>query len=305
MPIPVILDTDIGSDIDDTWALAMLLRCPELDLKLVLTDTLNTTYRARVAARLLETANRADIPIGIGIPGDTNKNEFQSPWVQDYDLSTYPGVVYQDGVQAMIDLIRTADDTVTIIAISPAPNLLHALTVAPDIAPKCRLVGMFGSIDRGYGKNSQPIAETNVREHVTAARAIFAAPWQEIIITPLDTCDQAVLSGKRYQRILHFDDPLMRVLIENYRVWADLVTWMTVDFFDERSSTLFDTVAVYLAYSQDFLNIEPLRLSVTDDGRTIRDEDGHLLQVALSWHDLDGFLDHLVARLLNTSTNNR
>jgi len=28
--IPVILDTDIGSDIDDTWALAMLLESPEL-----------------------------------------------------------------------------------------------------------------------------------------------------------------------------------------------------------------------------------------------------------------------------------
>ena len=33
--VPVILDTDIGGDIDDTWALAMLLKSPELDLKLV------------------------------------------------------------------------------------------------------------------------------------------------------------------------------------------------------------------------------------------------------------------------------
>ncbi|MEI6563560.1 MAG: hypothetical protein WCO42_04540 [bacterium] len=30
--IPVILDTDIGTDIDDTWALAMLLRCPDMPL---------------------------------------------------------------------------------------------------------------------------------------------------------------------------------------------------------------------------------------------------------------------------------
>ncbi len=36
-PIPVILDTDIGADIDDTWALAILLRSSELDLKLVTT----------------------------------------------------------------------------------------------------------------------------------------------------------------------------------------------------------------------------------------------------------------------------
>ena len=34
-PVPVILDTDIGSDLDDTWALAMALKSPEIDLKLV------------------------------------------------------------------------------------------------------------------------------------------------------------------------------------------------------------------------------------------------------------------------------
>jgi inosine-uridine nucleoside N-ribohydrolase len=47
-PIPVILDTDIGTDIDDTWALAMLLRSPELDVRLVVSDTDNTDYRAAV-----------------------------------------------------------------------------------------------------------------------------------------------------------------------------------------------------------------------------------------------------------------
>ena len=50
--IPVILDTDIGGDIDDTWALVMMLKSPELDVKLVTTDTGNTTYRAKVAALL-------------------------------------------------------------------------------------------------------------------------------------------------------------------------------------------------------------------------------------------------------------
>ncbi len=36
--IPVILDTDIGDDIDDTWALGLLLKSPELDLKLAVGD---------------------------------------------------------------------------------------------------------------------------------------------------------------------------------------------------------------------------------------------------------------------------
>jgi inosine-uridine nucleoside N-ribohydrolase len=47
MTRPVVLDTDIGSDMDDSWALAMLLGCPGLHLRLVVTATADTTYRAR------------------------------------------------------------------------------------------------------------------------------------------------------------------------------------------------------------------------------------------------------------------
>jgi len=49
MPVPVIFDTDIGSDIDDTWALAFLLRCPELDVGLLTTDRGRPAYRAKLA----------------------------------------------------------------------------------------------------------------------------------------------------------------------------------------------------------------------------------------------------------------
>jgi inosine-uridine nucleoside N-ribohydrolase len=137
-----------------------------------------------------------------------------------------------------------------------------------------------------------------VREDINAARKLFAAPWQDIVITPLDTCDQVILRDEPYQRIVASQDPLLRAVMENYRIWSELVSWMTVDFFEQRSSTLFDTVAVYLAYRQDHLNIEPVRLRVTDTGMTVRDATGDLLHVAMSWRDLDAFKAHLVARLL-------
>jgi len=60
---PVILDTDIGGDIDDTWALAMMLKSPELDVKLVVTATGDTTYRAKIVARMLEIGGRTDVPV--------------------------------------------------------------------------------------------------------------------------------------------------------------------------------------------------------------------------------------------------
>jgi len=84
--IPVIFDADIGGDIDDTWALVMLLKSPELDVKLVTTDAGNARYRAKIVARLLEVAGRTDIPIGLGLQLSEDDDGPQAPWVKDYDL---------------------------------------------------------------------------------------------------------------------------------------------------------------------------------------------------------------------------
>ena len=59
MAIPVILDTDIGLDVDDVWALVFMLKCPEPDAKLITTDTGDTHYAARLVAKLLGIAERA------------------------------------------------------------------------------------------------------------------------------------------------------------------------------------------------------------------------------------------------------
>ena len=92
--IPVILDTDIGNDIDDTWALGMLLNSPELDLRLLLTSTGDARYRAKVAARFLEACGRSDIPVGIGISRVDGSPETMHEYVDSYRLEKYPGLKF-------------------------------------------------------------------------------------------------------------------------------------------------------------------------------------------------------------------
>ena len=296
-PTPVILDTDIGSDIDDTWALAHLLRSPELDLQLVLTATGNTRYRGRVAAKFLETAGRTDVPVALGPSGDS-VHEYQKPWVKEYRLDDYAGPVRTDGIAAFIEFVRESDGPITLIAIGPLPNVEAALDRAPDIASKIHFIGMQGSIDRGYGDGSDPVAEANVKGNVEAFRMALQADWRSFKITPLDTADPVVLSGEHYDRIRAADDPMLNALIENYRIWADRVTWTEVDYFDERSSTLFDVVAVYMAYSHEHLAFETIPITITDDGFTRRDADGIPTRIAMDWTDLNAFYDHLTRRLL-------
>jgi inosine-uridine nucleoside N-ribohydrolase len=299
--IPVILVTDIGTDIDDTWALGMLLRSPELDLKFVLTDSADTRYRAAVAAKFLAAAGRGDVPVGIGWyqagMGDEVKN--QLPWVKDYDLKKYPGKVYEDGIAAFIDVIRKSTEPITVIAIGPVPTLARALEQAPDLAAKCKFVGMFGSFDIGYS-DTGPSAESNVRVDPAALRKVLTAPWRDILLTPLDTCGGVYLDGEHYHSIwCSTRDPLLRAIIEGYCIFAPRVNWMKCDYFTYQSTTLFDCVAVYLAYSEEFVKVETVRFEITDDGYTRRSAQGPCTaRVALRWKNHDAFEAHLTQRLL-------
>lgn len=298
--IPVVFHTDLGTDIDDTWALAQLLRCPELDLKLVLTDTGDTRHRAELVAKFLEVAGRSDVPIAIGTPGPEDQQpRNQSPWVKGYDLARYPGTVHADGVAAFVELLARSDEPLTIISVSAVTSIARALEGRPDLARRARFVGMHGSFDIGYGDKPPAAAEWNVKVDPAALRVVLAAPWRELLLTPLDTCGSVDLEGADYHAIWSAtSDRLLRALIENYCIWAPRVTWMNCDFFAVRSTTLFDSVAVYLAYDESFVETETVRVRVTDEGYTIRDDTGTPARVALRWKDRDAFERDLAQRLL-------
>ena len=294
--IPVILDTDIGDDIDDTWALALLLKSPELDLKLVVGDYGEAQYRARLLAKFLERAGRSDVPVGVGLDIAPRGDGRQAAWVTEYDLKSYPGKVHADGVQALIDTVMNSPRTMTLICIGPVPNIAEALKREPRIAQHARFVGMQGSVRTGYGGVKQPHAEWNVKCDSKACQLVFTAAW-DITITPLDTCGFVTLTGDKYRRVRETTDRNVADLIANYRLWVASDTKLPADMADRRSSTLFDTVAVYLAIRQDLCVMEKLGLRVTDDGLTVIDPQAKQINVATNWKDLGSFEDFLVERL--------
>lgn len=293
--IPVILDTDIGTDIDDTWALALMLKSPELDVKLVVTDTGDTTSRAKIVARMLEVAGREDVPVGVGIPLESSSIP-QARWIEGYELSDYAGRVYEDGVGAIVETIMGSPEPVTLVCIGPVPNVAAALAREPRIAQRARFVGMHGSVRLGYGGSRKVSAEYNVACYPQACKRAFAAPW-DATITPLDTCGLVRLEGEKYRAVYECQDMLARAVIENYRIWAhDRERGERLNA-ESRSSVLFDTVAVYLAFSEEFLVMERLGIRVTDDGYTVIDEGARSVDCAMVWKNLPSFEDFLVQRL--------
>jgi len=292
-PATVILDADIGDDIDDTWALVMLLKSPQLDVKLITTTFGKSEYRAKLVAKLLAVAGRTDIPVGMGAGGSGGAGK-QERWVKDFDLDKYQGKVHEDGVQALIDAVNASPEPIAIISIGPSSTVAAALERQPDIARKAVFVGMQGSVHKGYGGGPKPTREYNVKRDIPAAQRVLSAPWRQAVITPLDTCGIVRLGGPRFQQLAESDDPLVRALMENYRIWAKNENV-------KASSVLFDTVAVYLACPgpKPLLEMAELRIRVTEGGMTTIDPAGAKMQVATKWKDLDGYKDLLVRTLLS------
>lgn len=298
MPIPLILDTDIGFDVDDIWALAFLLRCPEVDVKLITTATGDTGYRAQLVAKVLQEIGREDIPIGVGIPLDDTPRT-HSEWLGDFSLQDYAGEVLRDGIGAICECIEASDDPVTVLCIGPLPNIAAALARSPEMVNNASFVGMHGSLYKGYMGADKPAREYNVKMHSLACQAVFRASWEKTI-TPLDTCGDLVLKGEAFTQIAQSNDPLARIVMANHVGWAHAVReWPLAKAIDltVQTSILYDCVAVYLAFADTCLEMQRLPVLVTDDGRTLVDEAGQPVNCAMNWRDREGFERILVERL--------
>ncbi|MFW9950621.1 MAG: nucleoside hydrolase [Candidatus Thorarchaeota archaeon] len=298
--VPVILDTDIGLDIDDTWALGLLLKCPELDVKLITTTTGNTLIKTKIVAKFLENAGFYDIPIGIGRPNSSYKGP-QAPWVKTYDLSQYPGNIYENCKEVLCSTIIESSDPITIIGTGPLGNIAEALEFNQKIAQNGRFVGVCGSIHIGYEGKPEQVAEYNIMGNIKACKEVFQAEWEKTI-TPLDTCGNIVLSGKSFEQFMNTNNPIVNSIKENYEIWADspsIRRLMPSNTKENRSSILFDTVAIYLAFSEELLNIQSLKIEVTDNGLTKISDNGNKIRCATSWKDVQAFKDLIVNRLIN------
>ncbi|MEK7992688.1 MAG: nucleoside hydrolase, partial [Planctomycetota bacterium] len=207
------------------------------------------------------------------------------------------------------DTVMKSRGPIKIVAVGPLPNIAAALEREPRIAQKAEFVGMHGSVRLGYGGSAEISAEYNVKAFAKEAQKVFTAPWN-MTITPLDTCGIVQIKDQKYQAVLKKNSALTRALLENYRAWyrqgildeqKDLSEAELNKRVDQKlnssSTTLFDTVAAYLAMSTDLVKMEKLPIKVIDDGYTRIEQGAKVINCATEWKDLGAFEDFLVGRL--------
>jgi purine nucleosidase len=155
--IPVLLDTDIGSDIDDAICLAYLLRQPRCELLGITTVSgRDVRQRSALADALLREAGRPEIPVHTGCPARMRDGEVMQPDVpQAAMLPQYPHRAAEQFEQAtavefLRRTIRARPGEITLLAIGPMTNLGMLFTLDPEIPRLLKglvlMCGMFGMV---------------------------------------------------------------------------------------------------------------------------------------------------------------
>jgi inosine-uridine nucleoside N-ribohydrolase len=261
-PIKVILDTDIGTDIDDAWALGLAMTSPEFELIAVTITDGDTTARARVACKLLHTTSHATVPVAVGRPTPPPPGiDYQFTWAEDF---TAKRPVSQPAAQLIVDTVRHFPNEVTLIGVGPLQNVADALRLEPRL-PRLvkRVVLMSGSI-RASASSPAPMAEWNVVRATADAQLVYAAGFP-LTTVPLDSTTYVRLRDDERERLRARASPLTRSLEALYRLWLD---------DPSKRMTLHDQLAVAETArpGEFFGRCDMLRLRVDDKGFTRMDE---------------------------------
>jgi inosine-uridine nucleoside N-ribohydrolase len=282
LPQLAVLDTDIGDDIDDAFALALVLRSPEIKLLGITTAFGDTELRARLVDRYLEAVGRTDIPVLAGKATSHNNVFTQAAYAE-----REPPRKHEDGVQFLLDQIKANPGQLTLIAIGPLVNVGEAIQRDPETFKKLkRVVMMGGSVYRGYGNGRPPEPEWNIKCDPESAKALFAS-GVPIYMMPLDST-QVPLDQPERDRLFSFGSPLTDQLTLLYHQWAALTKTTT--------PTLFDPVAAAYAAKPELCPAKPLRIEVDDSGMT-KPVEGQPNANACVQSDEKGFLEFLVGRV--------
>jgi purine nucleosidase len=241
--VEIALDTDIGSDVDDLLALAMILGSPELSLRAVTTVYGDTVLRARMVRRAYALAGRAAPPIAAGA---RETRSGRPVWWAGHEGTLMPDLAAEP-VDETLDAAAVLREFRVVAAVGPLTNVADALDGAHDIA---QLVIMGGDITSG-----QP--EHNIACDIAAAQAVFAA-GVPAVVTGIDQTERVVLGADRIAAI-EASGPLgahLTAEILQFRAWLG------------RPNSPHDPIAVLAAVSPELFTFVRGRIRVDPDGVT-------------------------------------
>jgi purine nucleosidase len=280
MTVALLLDTDIGSDIDDAVALAYLLREPRCELLGITTVSGQPTVRASLADAVCRAAGRPDVPIHAGSEMRLDGGVMQPECPQAEVLGEFAHVALppDTAVPFLREAIESHPGEVTLLAVGPMTNLARLFQEAPDVVPKLKQVVLMC----GWFTGARP--EWNASCDPTATAVVFAANPPDLVSVGLDVTMQCrIETDECVARFTAAGGPL-EVVAAMTKVWqhgADRVTFN-------------DPLAAALLFEPDLCSTRSGTVQVDDQGgtRLIPGAGPHRVATAV---DVDAFFAHYFA----------
>jgi len=258
-PEKIIIDTDIGDDVDDAFAVALALRSPEVEILGITTTFGDTETRAKLVDRMLEEAGRTDIPVAAGAATQTKSNFTQRRYAEGGHLARGS---HPEAVSFSLDQIRKNPGQITLVAIGPLVNVGGLIDKDAETFRKLkRVVIMGGSVERGYGDPygaptpAQP--EWNIVNDIRSAQKLFAS-GVPIYMMPLDST-QLKLDEVKRAFLFRQGIPVTDALTLLYHQWG------------QETPTLFDPMTIAFVVDEKLCPVEAMRIRVDDKGMTLRE----------------------------------
>ena len=192
----VILDTDIGSSVDDAYALTLLVSLKKAKLLGVTTVSGATDRRAQLAAKLLMKLGSSDVPVYAGQISDRPMNA-QIEWAHDFHSQS---LKTGSAIDFLHKQIQDSPGEITLIAIGPLTNLGQLFIRHPETAQQIkRIVVMGGAVNVGYSGEPPAVPEHNIASDPVSARIVLQS-GARLVMAGLDATAVVQLDEGRRKR---------------------------------------------------------------------------------------------------------
>lgn len=257
MVTKIVVDTDIGGNVDDAFALALAALDPRADLLGVTTVWSASFVRAQLARKVLIACGKGEVPVVAGaskplLAPEPRHLPEQVSALTEADKAFSPPT---DGIDFLRYRLRQESPQVTLVCLGPLTNLALALSVDPGLKGAIKsVVVMAGAVGMHY-------AETNIIRDPEAAHLVFSS-GVPIILVDKSVTRHATIPQNLLERLSHCPMPHCRILWELTQIWRR-TSGMTFPILN-------DPLAVAIALHPDIATTQKGRVFVELSGRRTR-----------------------------------
>ena len=238
----IILDTDIGTDVDDALALTVLLGSNEVELIGITTVYGDVRLRSQIAMNLCSMVNR-DIPTYMGEDKTISGREVWMSGSEGKNFKSLDSSTPQDtsAVDFLIESVTAQPQSIDVIAIGPLTNIARAIQNSSDFEKKVKRVWIMG------GDFTQSRVEHNFKCDIDAARIVLES---SVPITILD-----LPSSQKINIGMQVIEQIRNAPVFGALLYSEIMSW--IEPRNQEWTIPHDPIAALALISPEFFETSP------------------------------------------------